>query len=174
MRSVTLRRNILCHFSYWEIPVLGWNHKKGKCFFSPNKNGPFSVEARQDAKAKADVWHRSKGWFYKVMPKFCGHGYFTHLSVRIYTVFLPLVLKIRHWTLWLGFKIDGNWAHEDKAMRCLKSTYIALKVGNIAADLSLHKSTDTSIIALMKIEKKKWHLAQIGWYHNLSCQAESM
>lgn len=63
--------NILSDVSVWNLPVQDHFRveiiKKGSPSFQ-NKDGPFSVATRQDARAKGDVRQLSKEWFYKMMP----------------------------------------------------------------------------------------------------------
>lgn len=63
--------HFLSDASFWNIPVSDYFRveiiKRGSASFQ-NKDGPFRIATRQDAKAKGAVRQLSKEWFYKTMP----------------------------------------------------------------------------------------------------------
>ncbi|XP_061440730.1 zinc finger MYM-type protein 1-like [Rhineura floridana] len=158
---------ILCDVSFWEIPVPDHFRveiiKRGSASFQ-NKDGPFSVAARQDAKAKGDVCQLSKDWFYKMMP----NGKKILQSWMVYS----LVNENLYWFCCRLFAVSATdttskfvtgfqmwWKlspkvhnHEtsEQHLRCLE------KWKTLAAGLRLHKTIDAKTIALMEMEKEKW------------------
>uniref|UniRef100_UPI003590127A zinc finger MYM-type protein 1-like n=1 Tax=Myxine glutinosa TaxID=7769 RepID=UPI003590127A len=141
------------------------------------KDGPFSVAAREDAKAKGDVRQLSKEWFYKVIPNgekilrswmvyslvsenlccFCCRLF----AVSATDTTSKFVTGFQKW--WkLSPKVHNHETSEEH-LHCLE------KWKTLAAGLRLHKTIDAETIALMEMEKKKWRdilhrLLDITWF----------
>ncbi|XP_053569321.1 LOW QUALITY PROTEIN: zinc finger MYM-type protein 1-like [Bombina bombina] len=159
---------ILSDVSFWEIPVPDHFRveiiKKGSASFQ-NKDGPFSVVKRPDAKAeiKGAVRQLSKERFYKMMPNgekiLRSWMVYSPVSENLYCFCCRLfaisatdtiskfVTGFQKW--WkLNPKVHNHETSEDH-LRCLENWK------TLAAGLKMHKTIDAENIALMEIEKKK-------------------
>ncbi|XP_061469367.1 zinc finger MYM-type protein 1-like [Rhineura floridana] len=160
-------KEILCDVASWEIPVPDHFRveiiKRGSASFQ-NKDGPFSVAARQDAKAKGDVRQLSKEWFYKMMPNgekiLRSWMVYSLVSENLYYFCCRLfavsatdatskfVTGFQKW--WkLSQKVHNHETSEEH-LHCLE------KWKTLAAGHRLHKTIDAETIAFMEMEKKKW------------------
>ncbi|XP_040197560.1 zinc finger MYM-type protein 1-like [Rana temporaria] len=160
---------MLSDVSFWEMPVQDHVRveiiKQGSASFQ-NKEGPFSVAKRQDAKAttKGHVRQLSKEWFYKVMPN-------GEKILRSWMVYSPVIENLYCFCCRLfaictldttskfvsGFqkwwklspKVHNHETSEEH-LNCLE------KWKTLAAGLRLHQTIDAGVITVMEIEKKKW------------------
>ncbi|XP_073491308.1 uncharacterized protein [Aquarana catesbeiana] len=160
---------MLSDVSFWEISVQDHVRveiiKQGSASFK-NKEGPFSVAKRQDAKAatKGYVRQLSKEWFYKVMPNgekiLRSWMVYSPVSENLYCFCCRLfavctldttskfVTGFQKW--WkLSPKVHNHETSEEH-LNCLE------KWKTLAAGLRLHQTIDAGAITVMEIEKKKW------------------
>ncbi|XP_056392625.1 zinc finger MYM-type protein 1-like [Hyla sarda] len=160
---------ILSDVSFWEIPVPDHFRveivKRGSASFQ-NKDGPFSVTKRPDAKAaaKGEVRQLSKGWFYKVMPN-------GEKILRTWMVYSPVSRNLYCFCCRLfaicttdttskfvtGFqkwwKLSPKVYHHETSeehLHCLE------KWKTLAAGLRLQETIDAQTISMMETDKKKW------------------
>lgn len=165
--SNEIHLQILKDVSFWKIPVPDHFRtviiKKGSAHFQ-NKDGPFSVVARQDAKAKGDVRQLSKEWFYNIMPNgekiLRSWMVYSLISKKLYCfccrlfvisasdVTSKFVTGFQKW--WkLSPKVQ-NHERSEEHLHCFENWK------TLEAGLRLQKTIDNDIIALMEMEKKKW------------------
>ena len=131
---------MLSAVSFWNLPVPDHVRiefiKKASSSFQ-NKDGPFSVVSRQDAKAKGNVRQLSEEWFFKMMPNgekilrswmvhsLVSEKLYIYCFCWLFTDFFLLILKKPN--LSLGFMSDGTSAINYIFMKYQKNTHVVLK-----------------------------------------------